>query len=314
MGWYGACGAVAPIATANPPGADDIRFRFGWLKEGGATPNVLGPPIALPPPATDVQTWSRMAGRVKSCPSFPGDFKSMSYREWRISLCHWVWGMRTQMVAENFLITPFMEALKDGAGGVHKNILMVDPRILRNPGRPRGTWGAGDGGQLSGVVWYVECILDVAHKHPLTGVEDGLNSVEEYYKIDRAGRPTVTLTSELDRAYNEAMIRGDFWLSEAGRTRRLFDAMHLSPKERGDLLLKVDGDPTRYETIKALVKAVYPNDKTMHFNNAFADGGDGAEGSRAAPPPGPTTPPHSYSTAGYRARKLDKRAMSSYRS
>ena len=97
----------------------------------------------------------------------------MSYREWRLELCHWVWGMRRLFVAEGLLATPFTECLRGGAGGVHTtNILTIDPRVLGHHGRPKYALGPQDGGELSGVVWYVERVLDPAHKHPLTAVED----------------------------------------------------------------------------------------------------------------------------------------------
>ena len=76
----------------------------------------------------------------------------MSYREWRLELCHWVWGMRRLFVAEGLLATPFTECLRGGAGGVHTNILTIDPRVLGHHGRPKYSLGPQDGGELSGVV------------------------------------------------------------------------------------------------------------------------------------------------------------------
>ena len=112
-------------------------------------------------------------------------------------------------MAEGPLATPFTESLRGGAGGVHTDILIIDPRV-RSPQ---------DGGELSGVVWYVERVLDPAHKHPLTAVEDGLTAVDEYKKVDRRGRPTSTVISDLENSLTQAIVKGDYWESPAGQTQ-----------------------------------------------------------------------------------------------
>ena len=129
------------------------------------------------------------------------------------------------LVAEGLLATPFTESLRGGAGGVHTNILTIDPRVLGHHGRPKYALGPQDGGELSGVVWYVERVLDPAHKHPLTAVEDGLAAVEEYKKVDRRGRPKITVISELENSLTQAIVKGDYWESPAGQTQRLFEAL-----------------------------------------------------------------------------------------
>jgi len=115
-----------------------------------------------------------MAGRVRPAPTFPSDFQSKSYREWRLEVTHWVWDMRRQQVAESLLAGSFRESLKTGAGGVHNNALLIDPRIWGHNGRPKYTYGPYDPGELSGVVWYIEKVLDHSHQHVLSQVNEGL--------------------------------------------------------------------------------------------------------------------------------------------
>ena len=142
----------------------------------------------------------------------------------------------------------------------------------------------------------MERVLDPAHKHPLTAVEDGLTAVDEYEKVDSRGRPTITVISELLNSLTQAIVKGDYWESPAGQAQRLFEALKLDRKQRADLLLKVDGDPNRYEEIKNLAKNVFPNDSALLFNNAYVEGGSSSSSAVAtwpvvsspSPSPGPS--------------------------
>ncbi len=81
--------------------------------------------------------------------------------------------------------------------------------------------------------------------------------------------------TELESTYADANIRADFWVSEAANTQRMFNALRLDQKQRADLLLKVDGDVTRYGDLKNLVKAVLHSDRNSNFHAglAIADAG-----------------------------------------
>ena len=120
--------------------------------------------------------------------ALPKSIWEESYRGWKLGFVKWILEMREVFVAESLLQAPFTEALKGGEGGVHDALLLVDPRILMFGGRPKGGFGPGDPGCLSGVVWYVEDILDPDHmrrKH-----EYGKTAKEAYLKYRRRqGRP-----------------------------------------------------------------------------------------------------------------------------
>jgi hypothetical protein len=129
----------------------------------------------MPPSLQDTQAWSRMASKIKNCPNFPKELKGTkgeSYKEWRMGVSHWLWGQRRLGVCESMLTETYREALKDGAGGVYQSLLLIDPRILGHPGRPRYWSGANDPGELSGVVWHVEKVLDVDHQKKASDERD----------------------------------------------------------------------------------------------------------------------------------------------
>ena len=121
-----------------PPGSTSEVGQFWWLRQEW---QVLGPPTMPAPAATDHQSWSRMAGRVRPCPTFPRNLREEPYSQWRLSLVHWVWDMRTMAICESLLSAPFKEALKGGDSGVHESAIFIDPRIMSSPGRPAGTNG-----------------------------------------------------------------------------------------------------------------------------------------------------------------------------
>ena len=124
-----------------------------------------------------------MNSRLKPCPEFPRDLKHKSYRFWRMELVHWVWQMREISVCESLWGTTFLTALKDGANGVHEAAILLDPRVLNHGGRPRFGFGPWDPGELSGVIWYVEAVLDSEFFKSTQTHEDGRKAREDYHKV-----------------------------------------------------------------------------------------------------------------------------------
>ena len=88
---------------------------------------MLGPPTMPSPAITDDQAWSRMASRVRPCPTFPRNLREEPYSQWRLTFTHWVWDTRTMAVCEFLLSAPFKAALKGGDGGVHESAIFIDP-------------------------------------------------------------------------------------------------------------------------------------------------------------------------------------------
>ena len=128
-----------------------------------------------------------MNRRVKPCPEFPKRVRDYEggYTGWRMAFVHWVWTLRRAMICESLMSTSFMEAMKGGDAGVHEQVIMIDPRILGNPGRPVGTYGPQDPGQLSGVVWFVESHMDRDHGRRIT--EEGQQAIDAHYAVKRDG-------------------------------------------------------------------------------------------------------------------------------
>ena len=119
-----------------PPMADNKLAQMSWTSL--VIEDLLGPPPFWPPRADDTRTIGEMPKRILPCPKFPKDFRSESYRAWKLTFIKWILKMRQLAVSEYLLDSAFQEALKGGEGGVHNHILLVDPRILMWGGRPRG--------------------------------------------------------------------------------------------------------------------------------------------------------------------------------
>ena len=195
-----------------------------------------------------------MSSRVKPCPRFPQNFRDEPYRAWRIEFVHWIWQHRLAQVCEGLLSTAFIEALKDGASGVHQAVIQIDPRVLAHPGRPRGGLGPWDPGELSGVVWYVVGVLDADFFRLYQNHEDGRRAREDYYKVTKAASETSqSVISRQDRAYNQAQVLGNFWLSNETRTDELFRVGGLSEDQKSNVMLQVGADRSRYSKLEGSV-------------------------------------------------------------
>ena len=201
--------------------------------------------------------------------------KDTPYREWRMEFVHWMWTMRNSAVAEGLLSNKFMEGLKDGAHGVHEAAVQVDPRVMGDHGRPRYGYGQQDPGQLSGVVWYVEAILDIEFDYKRKTHEDGRSARKAYYRVKRNNRSTAEFMSEQDQAYNLAQVLGDFWLSDSARTDQLFEALGLNPDQQQSVLMQVRGDSSKYWEIRQVIKDIYPFDKALTYTNYVEGAGGG---------------------------------------
>ena len=145
----------------SPPGASNEQGRLGWTSLVVA--DILGPPVVWPPDPSEDKKINDMLRRLKPCPKFPRNSQDESYRAWKLGFIKWMFEMRQLSVAENLLWSTFQDALKGGAGGVGEALLLQDPRLMMWGGRPKGGFGPNDPGCLSGIVWYVEDVLDPDH-------------------------------------------------------------------------------------------------------------------------------------------------------
>ena len=286
-----------------PPMADNKLAQTSWTSL--VIEDLLGPPPFWPPRADDTRTIGEMLKRILPCPKFPKDFRSESYRAWKLTFIKWILKMRQLAVSEYLLDSAFQEALKGGEGGVHNHILLVGPRILMWGGRPRGGLGPDDPGCLSGVVWYVEDVLDPLHlrrKHVY-----GKPAREAYLKYTRRpGQTTAQVISEFESLYSFAQLLAGFYQDDATRVDQLWKALALKESEEEKIKIEVRGDETAYEQICQIAKDIYPRDNEAEAKGmaalmpvAFADGGGGDGLTKPDPPTVVIVEPPQLTLASY---------------